>query len=208
MQNWTDFFGITFVINLPTRDDRRMDVIMEMKRFSIPFTLFMAEEYGDGKRGVYESLCSIFKHCIRHKIKSALVFEDDVRFLVDPNEHMQKCIDDLPEDWDMLFLGVNIPHPENAKPYTENLLSINRGLALHSVVYSLNAMQKILDMPEPFTPIDLQIANRLQSVLKCFCTYPMLCTQRPGFSDIEGTTVDYSVYLENRFEKVKNFHKL
>lgn len=60
---------------------------------------------GKGAWGCYRSHHSIIKECIKNRISSILIFEDDAIFDSDFNEKSKEVLDNLPNDWEMCYFG-------------------------------------------------------------------------------------------------------
>ena len=199
---WTNFFDRIFLINLPNRTERKYHSAAQLHKYKIPFEVWDATYDVNGQNGIYLTLMKLFRYCSKLELQNILVFEDDLNIICpEINKVMPAAIDQLPGDYDMLHLGANIPNPHLASWYSENLIRVRRALALHAVAYSLKGMDKILSLPK-MLPIDLQIAEFIHPGGDCYVTYPMLVTQRPGYSDIEGRQTTYSCFLEDRYEKL------
>lgn len=196
--NWIDFFDRIFVVNLPRRSDRLSEVKWEMMRYRVPFLVWEATEHSDGRSGISSTLRDLFSYCVGENYKNVLIFEDDPKFLRDPELTMDKVIKQIPIDYDMLYLGVNLTRKYVPQFHSENLIKVKRGLALHACAYSRKGMQKILDL-DGTLPIDLNIADHIHPQGDSYATFPMLVTQRPGISDIEKQHKDWSYALEDRF---------
>lgn len=50
------------------------------------------------------------------------------------------------------------------------------------------------------TPLDVLIQQKIQPLGNCYCIYPMIATQRPGYSDIENKHMEQD-YLLTRFNQ-------
>lgn len=196
---WTHFFDKIYLINLPERKARLSWSSAELAKYKIDFEIFIAIKHKDGREGLYLSVKQIFENAIIKDYKRILVFEDDIRFVRDPTPVMDKCIEQLPVDFDMFYLGCNIPKPVNSK-FTSNLIPIQRALSTHAVAYSKNCMEKVLALPK-ILPIDSMLANKIHPLRKSFCAYPLLATQRPAYSDIERRIVDWKPFIEHRYAK-------
>lgn len=202
--SWTKFFDCIFVINLRKRRDRLGSVRVEFESHNFEYYIFYATENINGQQGVYDSLISLFKDCLRWGFKNVLVFEDDVKMLADPIEFervMDLAVIELPTSWEMLYLGANLPSPDSVAEYSAHLLVAKRALALHAVAYSRECMEMIVALPK-MLPVDLQIANFIHPRGRTFITYPILCSQQEGFSDIEKRQTNYKIFIEDRYEKV------
>lgn len=203
---WTKFFSNIYLLNLPERKDRLVASALELGCMGIEATVFPAIKCDNGQEGVYLSLMKIFRHAVDNLYSSVLIFEDDFERCTgvpDFNQTMEKAVRQLPEYWHMLFLGANLPVPELVTQYSANLLRTKRALGLHAVAYSHECMQMILCLPRQL-PVDLQIANFIHPLGHSYVTYPLLCSQRVGYSDIEKRVTNYRVYLEDRYLTVLN----
>lgn len=198
---WHKFFDRIVVLNLKHRADRLFEVEKEMSKYNISFELVEATYNQDGRVGIYESIKSLFKYSIQENYENILIFEDDVKILrKDFNELMDLCVEQLPEDWKIFHLGANLPDKNKVIQYSDNLLLVKRALALHAVAFSLDAMKSILSLPYQL-PIDVTIANWIHPGGGCFCSYPLLATQRPGKSDIMGFSIDYKSLIEDNYKE-------
>jgi hypothetical protein len=127
--------------------------------------------------------------------------------VVEPEEFervMDLALIELPSHWDMLYLGANLPNPRRVSEYSAHLLRTIRALALHAVAYSRRGMEEILSL-SPTLPIDLQIADEINTAGGSFVIYPLLCTQKEGFSDIEKKRTSYTHYIEDRYKIVEDY---
>lgn len=202
--SWTDKFDQIFLINLAKRTDRLLEATAELKKYKIPHFLFRAIENEKGEEGIYETMQEIFSLSLKAGFKRILVFEDDVQFLEDPKPVMKKIVNDkiIMNTYDMLFLGCNAAKALSRTP-NPNVLMVEKAYGLHAVSYSYKCMRKILSLPKQ-VPIDVAYAENIQSAGNCFCTNPMLATQRPSYSDIQKRHVDYEVFLQQRFNERLN----
>lgn len=196
--SWTKFFDKIYVINLKHRDDRLLQVKWEMDKYGVPFEVWPGILQDDGRVGIMLAFKSLFLHATMSKYKNILVFEDDARFLKDPQPVMERAIAQLPSDYDMMYLGVNLTKSYTPKFYSHNLLHLQRGLALHACAYSNMGMEKMCSLSS-MVPIDLNVADTIHPQGKSYAVFPMLVTQRPSRSDIEKKEKDWSYALENRF---------
>lgn len=198
--SWTSFFDKIVVINLPTRNDRLVATMGELDKHNIPFDLVEATSHENGAMGLQITMINLFKDCIEKGYKNILVFEDDVEFLnEDVNGTMDKVVEQLPDNYHIIYLGCQ---PTHGYPrfYSDNLLPVTGAFATHACGYSLSAMKSLvaLDMQPP---IDNFIVRVLQPEGKCYQTYPFLATQREGFSDIGKAEISWKPFLEVRHKQ-------
>lgn len=182
----------TYIINLEQRTDR-------LNELKIPFDyeLFVAT---DGKKvfdsGVYSRkqlahlgckdshkrlLSKIYDDGLEH----CLVFEDDVELCENFEVKLNEIIEELPKDWDMVYLGGwNIG---DKKPYSTKLYIAEKIYTTHSYLIRRKFIPKLI---EELDTNEREKVDMVFSVLleqnKCFIASPILCWQREGFSDIQN----------------------
>ena len=132
--------------------------------------------------------------------QNVLMFEDDVVFVDDYINIIHNAVNELPENWDMFYLGANITGTVNqVSTYIGRLTSAR---ATHSYGVNKNFLNKLITLLEERVeskPIDCIYADEVCPGNYCYITIPMVTTQRDGFSDISGTTVSYSSWMTQRF---------
>jgi hypothetical protein len=201
MHHWSSFFQRIFLINLPERTDRLLIASAELDKYAIPFEVFPAIKHDSGVEGLRLTMEELLRMCLKKDYDSVLIFEDDVRFVENPNYFMDSAIGQLKEQrkWDLLYLGVNthVPFP---RFIDTNLLPVEKAYAMHAVGLSFNGMYKTYEaiVNNPGVPTDVCVAKEVQEQGYCFCTYPLLATQRNNYSDIDKKEVTYD-YIETRF---------
>lgn len=201
MRHWTAYFDKVFLINLTERTDRLKEATATLSSYNIRFERFEATSDQNGSYGLYKTMMSLFKLSLEREYNKILVFEDDVKFLLpvkETTEIMGRALTQLTENWDLFYLGVNHPIPFENK-ISKNILRVKKGLSTHSVCYSRMGMYEMLSTPMKL-PIDIMIAEKIQPMGFSYCVYPMLCSQKSGWSNIENRYVtNYHEYLEDRF---------
>lgn len=132
-----------------------------------------------------------------------LVCEDDVCFLHQAREIFNSAYEQLPEDWDMLYLGGHIHEP--AERYSDNLFKITKGVHCnHAILYSEKARSFILNTyhvwENDIKAFDHWLYLLGQSQMNCFMCYPVIAYQKPGYS-FDGRWGDY--YIDMRSDEIK-----
>lgn len=205
---WTNYFQRTFLINLTKRPDRLAYASHELRRYFIPYQLFIGVLREDGREGIYESLMAIFRYCVANNIERILVFEDDVKLLLEPkefNEVMERIIWQLKKiDWWMFKLGGVILQPFE-KFASDNILHLRKSYGLHACAYDIRAMKFLLELQKEL-PFDMAISNTLEPFGNCYCSYPLLATQKLGGSDIEKKVTNWDYHIQ--FTYKSHIHKL
>jgi GR25 family glycosyltransferase involved in LPS biosynthesis len=198
--SWTNFFTKIFVINLPERTDRLLEVAEELYKWEIPYELVNAIKHESGAEGLRMTVEKIFREAIANEWESVLIFEDDAMFVDscgNPNDTMNEVVKQLPLNWDILYLGAQCTTGFKLRK-SANLLLVENAFATHAWAISLHGMKEIL-MAGLEAPIDNCIVAKIQSHGTTYITYPLLATQRPGMSDIGNTYINWQPFIENRY---------
>jgi hypothetical protein len=124
--------------------------------------------------------------------------EDDVTF--SSINHLPQALIDLPEDWDILYLGANVvgtdlcnwPEPEY---YTDNLRRVKQAWTTHAIAYSEKGLKYVLDNWDYTNGqiFDDWLRCNLEK-MQAYIVYPMVADQREGFSDIWQRKVNYGFF--------------
>lgn len=105
----------SLVISLKRNEMGRLRLFKSRYTFSIP--LFIIEgvdgltvDKGDcklpaGTYGCLQSHIKAIQFAKDNKLNRVLILEDDVRFVQDFETHLKEAMEDLPLNWDMLWLG-------------------------------------------------------------------------------------------------------
>lgn len=182
-----DFFDEVYVINLPHRVDRRMEMQEELDKAGIPFTFFEATKDDNGVKGLVETMKRLFRHCLDKRQANVVILEDDVKFLVEnPVAFLKEVLPQLPKDYQLFHLGLNLLAPP--KRISANILKIVDCYSTHAICYSAEGMKICLERLEevPVQPYDIFVRSEMLCRGASYCTFPMLATQRESYSDIEN----------------------
>lgn len=200
-KKWTKYLDKIYVINLAKRKDRMLNAVTQLNKYSIPFERVEAIEHEQGAEGLRLTMDKLFKACIKNKHENVLVFEDDLD-IIEPaiNEVMQKVMEDLPPEYDIIYLGTQLCNYPSGF-YNRNLLKgVHSAFATHAVIYSLKVMKEIVKQ-KTTAPIDNWITQHIQNRKQTYAVYPMCVSQIIGKSDIytDKQSLDWKPYLEGKF---------
>lgn len=203
--SWTNYFDKIYLVNLPDQTERLASASQELNKYNIPFTVWPAYKSLNGANGLLNTMASLF--AANRKAKRILVFEDDVKFVEDPNIYMPKCVEQLKslKYWDLFYLGINMDNENNLFSHweDENLLPVKFGYATHALAYSNYAINELYKQYIGFQyyhcPVDKIIAETLLKKGDSYCSYPLLATQADGWSSIENKNSTYE-YIQQRFD--------
>jgi GR25 family glycosyltransferase involved in LPS biosynthesis len=116
--------------------------------------------------------------------------EDDVEFCDNFNEQLEIKMNSLPDDWDMLFFGAN--HIIPPIKVNDHIYRIQRAYSAHFYAIKSNLYEPIIErLEKKLEPLDVTYAN-IQPSINAYITNPHLVWQRPDYSDICETYVDYT----------------
>lgn len=204
---FNDLFPLVYVINMDSRPDRWDQIQSELSKLGIYYTRIpgivtneSTDQHWNGIKGCYLS----HKRCLelaQSQNKNVFIFEDDAQLINNYEEIIDRVLFDLSKfKWDMVYFGGNICNKINR--ITPNLGKLSHAQSTSSYGVNVNFISHILNKLDKFTkPIDLVYAEDIIPFNHCYISIPMVCVQRAGFSDIEGTFVDYPSWMTKRFEE-------
>ena len=192
-----------YCINLDKNPRRWDNCVTEFIRVGIPYVQQIITHESEDNRYIS------FNHAHYDTIKKGYetghtfcIFEDDVIFDKDFHK-VEDAMAQLPPEWDMLYLGCNFVGGDNVSwqmPIREsrNLLRLFNGWQSHAIVYSNKAAKYVLDNfdPETFPVYDEWLRINMMPSHNVYVMAPMICDQRPGYSDIWQLDVAYGCHQE------------
>lgn len=129
-----------------------------------------------------------------------LHLEDDCVFR--ELSHLPQAVSELPDDWDILYLGANLilwgngesPLPER---YSQHLFRVRAAWTTHAIAYRKKCVRGILEGQPSFDAqmFDNYLSQRLPE-LQAFIIAPMVAYQRQRYSTIWERETDYADVFE------------
>lgn len=135
-----------------------------------------------------------------------LHLEDDVLFR--DTSHLEAAINELPSDWDILYLGANLLCWQNGEPqperHSEHLFRVRAAWTTHAVAYNKKCVFEILAKQSEFSiqMFDQYLSSRL-SEFNAYVVAPMVAFQRPRHSSIWGRFDDYTPIFEESDRRLR-----
>jgi glycosyl transferase family 25 len=198
-----------YCINLSSRTDRWLKSSQEFKKHfpGMELTRFNAIEKNPGWLGCKESHLSIMGKSTH--LKTFMVLEDDFEFAGDINSRLKFVAEELPNDWELLYLGANFRSADMKMPlkrYSKNLFLCQQAFGTYAyIVNNKNGLvDTILNMKAGIRKIDVFYANVIQKFERCFIIYPMCATHADGYSDITRKNTNYKEEIESSFNQIIN----
>jgi GR25 family glycosyltransferase involved in LPS biosynthesis len=178
------------IINLKTRPERLRKTFGELHKIDVTCCqVFNAFPGGNG--GLNKSHLS----CLKGN-GSLLILEDDVVFEPGALKILKKAISQLPDDWDLMYLGTNVKTP--ATRHSANLFHVTYGVhATHSVLYSHKGREVLLRLYHQAgdeameIPFDHWLYVKGLNLMNCYVVWPMIAFQCSNYSDLRLDYMDY-----------------
>jgi GR25 family glycosyltransferase involved in LPS biosynthesis len=183
-------------INLDSRPDRWEMAQQQFDDIGWEVDRFPAIDLKPGWVGCAESHLRLIKLAYDDK-EDILILEDDVQFLVDPVGTLEQIMGQLPEDWDMLYLGASPKEPQER--YSDNLFRLKNAHVTHAILWHYRpkgAMEYVLNRQHKIEKIDDFFVEKVQPKFNCYVTFPMLATQWDNQSNIANRS-DVSTIQRN-----------
>jgi GR25 family glycosyltransferase involved in LPS biosynthesis len=193
----------SFFINLDRRTDRLNTVLPEFRKIEMTVNRVPAvdgrfledQEY----MNQYEFAC-LLSHKKMMKLakdKPTVFFEDDVLFGDDFDASMKQCMLELPEDWEILYLGASfkwmVKRDYDLPVFSDNLWKAD-GNVLGCFAYMVRSPKKVLNFLNEERPIDVQL-KQFQKEYSCFVARPRLVGCFDGYSDTRQAYRNYEEYI-------------
>jgi glycosyl transferase family 25 len=187
-------------INLAKRTDRLAVLEGELSRMNIQAERFEAIEHEYGLIGCLESHLEVLKLAKKRGYKNILILEDDIEFLVTPEEFYKELTQFFSSkvSYDVVMLGYNI---QKSSPMNSQLLKIQSASTASAYLVSRSIYDQLISLYTRSLVMfrktrDNWYANdkiwrELQPYTKWFAFQKRLVKQRAGFSDTTGRIEDY-----------------
>ena len=204
-----NFFDKIFYINLDKRADRLEACKGELNKVGVIAERQPGIIY-DGFEDKHRNAC-IGNHLAHAQclIKSrgfnnVLIFEDDIEWLLNPQEvleNLNQFLIELPEDWDIFYLGINMDMYE-AYRVSDHVAKINGGFSTHAYCVRSNLFDLLIDInsDKTITHNDVTYTNDVIPNYNVYIPIPLLAGQRKDFSDIQGVIMDSNPMFIQRFK--------
>jgi GR25 family glycosyltransferase involved in LPS biosynthesis len=187
-----------YVINLDRRADRWVVVREELNSYGFSLTRFPSIDTKPGWRGCASSHLSIMEQA-KNEV-AYITWEDDVQFLYDKDTTdfiLNKALQQIPSDWDALFLGASPQEPQER--YSDNLFRLKNAFCTHAILWHNRpngATEYILRNKDRIEKIDVFLSQEIFPIFNCYLVYPLLISQHQTQSDC-CTRSDLSTIAKN-----------
>ena len=191
-----------YVINLKEREDRRLHILNELKKIDCKnFIIFDAvngnsinnpSRIKNGAYGLVQTYLNIYENW--NKNENIMLIEDDCIFVPDFKKKLEEYVNNLPENWEILYFGGN--HNYHMGNKTEKIndfcIKLNNTYTTHCIMMRNYVFEEMIkSLKKTITEVDVMMAS-LQKKYNSFSSYQKLTSQIPSFSDVENRFVDYN----------------
>lgn len=205
-------FDSVYVINMD-KDTEKMRVMEKtLAGLNVTFTRFPAINGGDiskkDKREMALPICSdilctkgmlgcgmshmtLWKQIVKNNIGSALILEDDVVFTSNAIDVLEKAMQQLPKDWDLVYLGIlntGFTMIDCKKKYSKNLCIPAYAGGTHAYALSNKGCRKLLQRIKKVSWHIDQVMSRQLKYLNVFACDPMVAYQRDMHTSSIGSS--------------------
>lgn len=154
-----------------------------------------SERYALGCLGCKLSHSFVLQMTLQRGYNRVLILEDDAELFDHANDSFAKVVhslQELPEEWNFLYFMAN--HNQPPTQVSEHLVRTNFSFTTGAYAVQKHVIPTLLDLlQKDVEEIDVTY-SKLQPHISMYCCWPHLGRQRPGYSDIRGQELDYSVY--------------
>lgn len=203
------YFDKVFHINLDRRVDRNNNINSELSKHNIESTRISAIDgstvelpsywvNNKGSYGCLKSHLNIIKHAKEMCYKTILILEDDVIFSDDLDSIFDSYFNQVPNDWNILYLSGNhnLHCGYSLDFISDKIIRCRMTYSTHSYCVNSNFYDKLIEVLENSNkPIDVTYSD-MQKYSNFYSFYPGITSQRNDYSDIEQSDVDYSKYIK------------
>lgn len=190
--------GKIYCINLNRRTDRWKAIQREFLREGLHVERFAAVDSRDFK-ATYScdnnnNACTLshLSLIIRAKflgLGSVMIFEDDAVLSRKFKAQLTECLNELPADWNMLYLGAS--HKEEPLKLTRRIYRVQKSFCSHAYILNANMFDTMIENFQNFDqPCDC-FYTVLQRNHNMYICNPPLAWQRGGYSDIMQKEMHY-----------------
>lgn len=189
-----------YIINLAHRTDRLKSITEQCEKNDLTMNIVTAVNGHDafpdepkrkrGFLGCYISHWNTLKILQDTEGDYFLIAEDDCIFEDGFRNKLREYYEQLPDNWDMLYLGGSINTPGSFEEFSVNLCRARNVYCTHAYIIRKESIPGLIEHVESRKwKIDILYAE-YQKTHNCFITVPELAWQQAGFSDVENRMTD------------------
>jgi GR25 family glycosyltransferase involved in LPS biosynthesis len=194
-------------MNLDSRPDRWHQAVEQFKNSKIIVNRFRAfngkaiyrgqKPIRSGEFGCLFTHLSILLDARANNYDKILIFEDDVELHSEFNKIASEFLEEVPENWDMIYFGANTARNVSVRVSSRVNLA-NSLLGGHAYAVNRRAYDRLIHLleSEPY-PVD-ETYSRNHVLMNTYLCNPIIAWQKEGWSDINNQHVNYQFLKEMR----------
>jgi GR25 family glycosyltransferase involved in LPS biosynthesis len=205
-----------YCISLLRRPDRREQVNVNLKKAGIDFEFFDAVDgerlqidrsklthahpwmhnCGNGTFGVIISFAQVLQKAKEAGLSNVMIVEDDVEFKESFSTDVHAFLNDVPEDWDLIYFGGN--HVDHFPiKINDNVSKCVSTRACQAIIFKDTCYDKVINEIMQFSHALDEVLAKMQRdrSITAYVSVPPLAWQYGSYSDIEYTHAHYK-FLE------------
>ena len=194
------YFDKIYCVNLDRRPNRWEEGKSEIDKHGLTVERFSAIDGNpnsiktnpgvtDGDVGCTLSHYNIILEAKSNNLDKVLVLEDDVVFNDNLNSLFDEYINQVPDDWDMIYFGGN--HVGGLTQINEHVSKVKHTYTTHAYAIKKTVFDHVIQLHgQGKKQVDVYYAD-IQKIFNCYVFRPHLAWQRDGFSDIQNAYTKY-----------------
>lgn len=205
-----NYFDKIYCINLDSRKDRWDSAEKQFKSYGLDvervsavkgsdLNLDWPPEIKEGAVGCSLSHLFVMKMAKQLGLKNYLILEDDIEFDPEFVSKFNLIQNQIPDDWDMLYLGGQHYHGMGLEQITENIFKCEYTLTTHSFAVKETVYDLFINKLTNITkPCDVHFASEHKNI-NAYVIIPHLTWQSQSYSDVENAYADYTFLKHHRY---------
>lgn len=169
MQSRFSEAGLNLVVRFPAIDGSRLNIPASWQSFP-------------GAYGCLQSHLAVVERARVNAQPSVLIFEDDVVLAPEVNKIFDRYIDQVPTDWDMLFLGAI--HGTPLIRIASNVVRVKHSLSTFAYALKHTIYDEFIDQTRKATGVLDERTRALQKDFNCYCFKPNVAWVEEDYSDV------------------------
>jgi GR25 family glycosyltransferase involved in LPS biosynthesis len=194
--NLNEFYPYQVCINLDKRPDRWARVTARFAEHGINRVVRFPAVDGEqvelpptwrGSPGAYGCLRShlaVVEQARREAQPSVLIFEDDAVLAPEFSAKFADYVEQLPEDWDMIFFGGL--HGQPPTSVAGNVMRVTHSLSTYAYALRQTIYDGFIELNQQARALLDENTRALQKRFKCYCFMPHLAWVEEDYSNISG----------------------